>query len=46
MALLGDRHGYLPKWLEWLPDLRVEGVPMPVVAPKPVEIPVGATAGE
>jgi RND superfamily putative drug exporter len=46
MALLGDRNWYLPKWLEWLPDLRVEGVPMPVVAPEPVEIPVGATAGE
>nr|MBA2775483.1 MMPL family transporter [Chloroflexia bacterium] len=46
MALLGDRNWYLPKWLEWLPDLRVEGVPMPVAAPKPVEVPVGATAGE
>jgi len=25
MALLGDRNWYLPKWLHWLPDLRVEG---------------------
>ena len=25
MALLGDRNWYLPKWLNWLPDLRVEG---------------------
>jgi RND superfamily putative drug exporter len=25
MALLGDRNWYLPRWLRWLPDLRVEG---------------------
>jgi RND superfamily putative drug exporter len=25
MALLGDRNWYLPRWLGWLPDLRVEG---------------------
>lgn len=25
MRLLGDRNWYLPRWLEWLPDLRVEG---------------------
>jgi RND superfamily putative drug exporter len=25
MALLGDRNWYLPKWLSWLPDIRVEG---------------------
>jgi RND superfamily putative drug exporter len=25
MKLLGDRNWYLPKWLEWLPDLEVEG---------------------
>ena len=25
MALLGDRNWYLPGWLGWLPDLRVEG---------------------
>ncbi len=25
MALLGDRNWYLPSWLQWLPDLRVEG---------------------
>ena len=27
MELLGDRNWYLPRWLEWLPDLRVEGEP-------------------
>jgi RND superfamily putative drug exporter len=25
MRLLGDRNWYLPKWLQWLPDLDVEG---------------------
>jgi putative drug exporter of the RND superfamily len=28
MALLGDRNWYLPRWLRWLPDLRVEGTPI------------------
>ena len=27
MVLLGDRNWYLPRWLRWLPDLRVEGGP-------------------
>ena len=27
MELLGDWNWYLPRWLEWLPDLRVEGTP-------------------
>jgi uncharacterized membrane protein YdfJ with MMPL/SSD domain len=30
MALLGDRNWYMPSWLRWLPDLRVEGTPMTV----------------
>jgi putative drug exporter of the RND superfamily len=25
MKLLGDWNWYLPSWLEWLPDLHVEG---------------------
>ncbi|HET9661011.1 MAG TPA: MMPL family transporter [Thermomicrobiales bacterium] len=29
MRLLGDWNWYLPKWLEWLPDLRIEGTPRP-----------------
>ena len=32
MALLGDRNWYLPGWLNWLPDLRVEGTPAPTPA--------------
>jgi RND superfamily putative drug exporter len=38
MALLGDRNWYLPRWLGWLPDLRVEGAPAsrPGTAPEPV----------
>jgi RND superfamily putative drug exporter len=31
MALLDDRNWYMPKWLSWLPDLRVEGTPPPAV---------------
>ena len=36
MALLGDRNWYLPRWLAWLPDLRIEGTPgaPPVSAPE------------
>jgi putative drug exporter of the RND superfamily len=33
MVLLGDRNWYLPKWLYWIPDLRVEGRPAHVPAP-------------
>jgi hypothetical protein len=36
MALLGDRNWYLPSWLSWLPDLRVEGTTLP-----PATEPVG-----
>ncbi|HEX3301810.1 MAG TPA: MMPL family transporter [Thermomicrobiales bacterium] len=42
MALLGDRNWYMPSWLKWLPDLRVEGAPRPAVpAPTPSPQPVG-----
>ena len=44
MALLGDLNWYLPKWLEWLPDVRVEDAP----AETSREAPSGAmaTAGD
>jgi RND superfamily putative drug exporter len=29
MRLLGDWNWYLPNWLKWLPDLRIEGTPRP-----------------
>jgi RND superfamily putative drug exporter len=51
MTLLGDWNWYLPAWLKWLPDLRVEGTPVGVVIP-PVVIPevvvpqVGALPGD
>jgi RND superfamily putative drug exporter len=35
MALLGDRNWYLPSWLRWLPDLRVEGTPRPAPIAQP-----------
>ncbi len=41
MALLGDRNWYMPKWLNWLPDLRVEGSAPPVVTPPPAGVPAG-----
>jgi hypothetical protein len=37
MELLGDRSWYLPHFLAWLPDLRVESSPGPAPA---------ATAGD
>ncbi len=30
MRLLGDWNWYLPSWLQWLPDLRIEGTPRPI----------------
>jgi RND superfamily putative drug exporter len=33
MALLGDRNWYLPRWLAWLPNLRIEGSSAPAAAP-------------
>jgi len=33
MALLGDRNWYLPAWLRWLPDLRIEGPAAPATPP-------------
>jgi RND superfamily putative drug exporter len=44
MRLLGDWNWYLPKWLEWLPDLRIEGSPEPPTKPAPVG-PTGSTGG-
>jgi RND superfamily putative drug exporter len=35
MRILGKWNWYLPSWLEWLPDLRIEGTapPAPVASP-------------
>ena len=51
MALLGDRNWYLPRWLGWLPDLRVEGgaahpAPAPAPVAEPVAIPVAAATAD
>jgi putative drug exporter of the RND superfamily len=35
MELLGDRNWYLPSWLKWLPDLRIEGKTTTPVAAAP-----------
>jgi RND superfamily putative drug exporter len=36
MKLLGDRNWYLPRWLQWLPDLEVEGHE---AKPEPIRVP-------
>ena len=54
MTLLGHWNWYLPTWLNWLPELHVEGDPEPdppeagappaaVPPPVPVPVPVGST---
>ena len=35
MKLLGDRNWYLPSWLEWLPEVHIEGVATPEVVAQP-----------
>lgn len=47
MALLGDRNWYLPAWLHWLPDLRIEGRPVPVSLPEtmPDVVPIPLSGG-
>ena len=35
MKLLGDRNWYLPRWLQWLPDVRVEGAHAPIPQRQP-----------
>jgi uncharacterized membrane protein YdfJ with MMPL/SSD domain len=45
MKLLGNKNWYMPGWLTWLPDLRIEGEPRP--AQQPVVIsPVPGTVGD
>ena len=48
MKLLGDRNWYLPKWLQWLPKLNVEGTePERVVVPDtPAELVEAGTDGK
>ena len=36
MKMLGKWNWYLPSWLEWLPDLRVESGDGDTAAPDPV----------
>ncbi len=43
MALLGNLNWYLPRWLHWLPDLRVEGAAAHV---EPIVAPVAAGNGD
>jgi RND superfamily putative drug exporter len=38
MKLLGDRNWYLPRWLQWLPQIDVEGHAATVEVPELVEV--------
>ena len=38
MQLLGDWNWYLPKWLEWLPNISVEGRFEEESTPEPVNV--------
>jgi RND superfamily putative drug exporter len=42
MRLLGDKNWYLPRWLGWLPDLRIEGAPTLRPTPGSAPSPAGA----
>jgi putative drug exporter of the RND superfamily len=47
MKLLGDKNWYLPSWLEWLPNLKVEGHgPEPIVPSTPLELVDAGGRGE
>ncbi len=39
MELLGDWNWYLPRWLEWLPNVSVEGHVPPALQPEPGDAP-------
>lgn len=40
ITVLGRWNWYLPTWLNWLPELHVEGEPAPVAAPSAAHEPV------
>ena len=45
MKLLGDRNWYLPRWLRWLPDVKVEGPEAERSGREPVLDPAAEPAG-
>jgi RND superfamily putative drug exporter len=45
MELMGKANWYLPSWLKWLPDLRVEAETAPVGMQQPVPEMVSQSAG-
>ena len=44
MKLLGDWNWYLPRWLDWLPKVRVEGDAGEAQKSEPRELASGTTA--
>ena len=45
MSLLGHRNWYLPRWLDWLPQVHIEGRPDPVVDLDELTDPVPGSSG-
>ena len=45
MRLLGERNWYLPRWLEWLPEVQVEGEASTTPADAPPDIPPAIPVG-
>jgi hypothetical protein len=43
MALLGKWNWYLPSWLGWLPELRIEAPHPPAAPPAGLNRPAGTT---
>ena len=46
MKLLGDGNWYLPRWLRWLPDLRIEGAPSPSAVPVSSRVALDPVGGD
>jgi putative drug exporter of the RND superfamily len=44
MKLLGDKNWYMPRWLAWLPDLRIEGEARPQAQPVVISPAPGSAA--
>jgi RND superfamily putative drug exporter len=46
MELLGDWNWYFPRWLAWVPDVRLEGAPQPVAALAPATVDLAMGGGD
>ena len=46
MELLGDLNWYFPRWLEWLPEIHIEGVHPQALVPAPAYVEVASEYAE